>query len=67
MSTSSSNTKYSIATIILDVVGIILGLAWLGLIALFATSQYKDMAAVLGLITLFVVVVALWNEFGFFE
>ncbi len=67
MSTSSSQTRYSIATIILDVIGILLGLAWLGIIAIFAMSQYKDMAAVLGIITLFVIIVALWNEFGLFE
>ncbi len=67
MSASSPHTRYNIATIIIDVIGVLLGVAWLGMIAFFFTTQFKDMAIVLSLLTLFVVVIALWNDFGFFE
>lgn len=67
MSTSSSNTRYTIATYIADIVGILLGIGWLAILVFFAMSQYKDMAVVLGIFTVFVIIVALWNEFGLFE
>lgn len=67
MAFTESNIQYDIATYIIDILAIAMLAIYLGITVFIGMKGFVDFSIFLALFLVFVVLIALTNEFGYFE